>query len=82
MERKAINQKLEVKKRLLWVKRMEESTNGIRKDISVLEEIKIGELKEKSKKRKILPRENNTEKKESAGEKTEELKRKISAKKQ
>jgi hypothetical protein len=36
---------------------MEESINGIRKDLSVLAEIKRGGLKEKNKKRKILPRE-------------------------
>jgi len=60
MERKAINQKRVVKKRLLWGKQIEESANGIRKDLSVLAQIKRGKLKGKSMKRKRLPRENNT----------------------
>jgi hypothetical protein len=42
MEWKAINQKREVKRRLLWVRRIEESINGIRKDLSVLAAIKRG----------------------------------------
>jgi hypothetical protein len=42
MERKAINQKRELKKRLLWVRRVEESIAGIRKDLSVLAAIKKG----------------------------------------
>ena len=68
MERKAINQKREVKKRLLWGRRIEEFINGIRENLSVLAQIKRGELKEKSMKRKRLPKENKTETKENVGE--------------
>jgi hypothetical protein len=67
MERKSINQKREVKKRLLWGRRIEECINGIRKDLSVLAQIKRRGLKERSMKKKRLPRENRTQVKENVG---------------
>jgi len=48
-------------------RRIEESINGIRKDLSVLGQIKL-EPKEKNMKRKRLSRKNNKETKENVGE--------------
>jgi len=65
-----------------WVRRIQESTNDIRKELSALVEIKGDKRKAQDIKRARLLKKYNIEKKENLDQLNEELKQKVSAKTQ
>ena len=65
-----------------WVRRTQESINGIRKDLPALAEIKRDEIKTKNMKRKRLLTKYNIEKEENLDHVMRELKLKVSKKTQ
>jgi hypothetical protein len=65
-----------------WVKQIQESINGIWKEVSALAEIKIDDRNTQNMKRKRLLRKYKIETKENLDQVIEELKQKVSAKTQ
>jgi di/tripeptidase len=65
-----------------WVRRIQDSINGIRKELSALAEIKTNDRNTNNMRRKRLLRKYKTETKENLDQVTEELKQKVSAKTQ
>jgi hypothetical protein len=63
-----------------WVRQIQDSINGIRKELSALAEIKRNDRNTHNRKRKRLLRKYKIETKENLGQVTEELKQKVSAK--
>jgi len=82
MEQDATNQKLNSPKPPPWVRRIQASINGIRKDLSAWAEIKRDEIKTQNMVRKRLLRKYNTENEENLDHVMIELKLKVSAKTQ
>jgi hypothetical protein len=65
-----------------WVRQIQDSINGIRKELSALAEIKRNDRNTHNTKREKLPRKYKIETKENFDQVTEELKQKVSAKTQ
>jgi len=82
MEQDATNQKVNSPKQPMWVRRIQASINGIRKDLSAWAEIKRNEIKTQNMKRKRLLRKYNTGNEDNLDQVMTELKLKVSAKTQ